>query len=45
MVSHPAFGSGRVAGYLGEKRIVVRFKGYGHKTLHVDYAPLSIEGN
>ncbi len=43
-VEHPAFGEGRVAGYLGEKRIVVLFKDYGHKTLHTDYAPLTIKG-
>jgi DNA helicase-2/ATP-dependent DNA helicase PcrA len=40
-VSHPAFGQGRVAGYLGHKRIVVLFPGHGHKTLHLDYAPLT----
>ncbi|MBW1712133.1 MAG: hypothetical protein JRJ59_03195, partial [Deltaproteobacteria bacterium] len=43
-VSHPAFGQGRVAGYLGQKRIVVLFDKFGHKTLHLDYAPLSVVG-
>ena len=40
-VNHPAFGQGRVAGYLGQKRVVVLFPGHGHKTLHLDYAPLT----
>ncbi len=43
-VEHPAFGQGRVAGYLGEKQIVILFPDYGHKTLHLDYAPLSPAG-
>ena len=44
-VEHPAFGRGRVAGYLGEKQIVILFPEYGHKTLHLDYAPLSPVGD
>ncbi len=44
-VEHPAFGQGRVAGYLGEKQIVILFPDYGHKTLHLDYAPLSPVGD
>ena len=44
-VAHPAFGQGRVAGYLGEKQIVVLFPEFGHKTLHLDYAPLSPVGD
>jgi len=44
LVLHPAFGRGRVAGYLGSKRIVILFEGHGHKTLHLDYAPLKAVG-
>ena len=42
LVSHPAFGQGRVAGYLGQKRVVIYFPELGHKTLHLDYAPLAV---
>ncbi len=41
-VSHPFFGEGQIEKLSGEKSLEVRFDRHGQKTLHLDYARLTL---
>ncbi len=41
-VRHPVFGPGVVVKALGSKKVVVNFQAIGEKTLHLEYAKLSV---